>query len=205
MCSPVPVTVNQHDAQGEKTDEKRVFFRTVAVFDVSMTDPMPGTAPVPLEPPSQPIAGDSHAKLLAPLTRLADELGYTVEVRDLPERGAGGWCDSASREIVIASGPANRQVRTLIHELAHAQGIGYAEYGREQAEVLVDAVTVICCSTAGLDVGGEVIPYIAGWGEDGALDAIRRYAETIDEIARRIENAIAVDGGSPAPLETVAI
>jgi hypothetical protein len=43
----------------------------------------------------------------------------------------------------------------------------------------------------GLDVGGESIPYVAGWGEAGALDAIRQYAETIDLIARRIEDAIA--------------
>jgi hypothetical protein len=40
------------------------------------------------------------------------------------------------------------------------------------------------------DVGGEAIPYIAGWGEDGALDAIREYAQTIDTIARRIEDAL---------------
>jgi hypothetical protein len=45
--------------------------------------------------------------------------------------------------------------------------------------------------SAGLDVGGESIPYIAGWGEDGALDAIREYAETIDTIARHIEDALA--------------
>jgi len=33
-------------------------------------------------------------------------------------------------------------------------------------------------------------PYIAGWGEDGALDAIREYAQTIDTIARQIEDAL---------------
>ena len=40
---------------------RKTFFRTVPVFDVSMTDPLPGTEPVPLTPPSQPITGDSHA------------------------------------------------------------------------------------------------------------------------------------------------
>ena len=49
------------------------------------------------------------------------------------------------------------------------------------------------CGSAGLDVSGESIPYVAGWGEDGALAAIREYAETIDRIARRIEGAIAGD------------
>jgi hypothetical protein len=44
------------------------------------------------------------------------------------------------RQIVLASGPANRKVRTLVHEFAHALGLGYGQHGREKAEVLVDRV-----------------------------------------------------------------
>jgi hypothetical protein len=49
----------------------------------------------------------------------------------------------------------------------------------------------------GLDVSGESIPYVAGWGEDGALDAIREYAQTIATIARRIEDALDVRSEPP--------
>ena len=77
-----------------------------------------------------------------------------------------------------------------MHELAHALGVDYPQYGRERAEVLVDCVTYIVCSSVGLDVAGEAIPYIAGWGEHGALDGIRQYAQTIDTIAQRIEDAL---------------
>src|SRR4051812_1482290 len=70
-----PVAVKERDEHGQETGEQRVFFHTVPVFDVSMTDPLPGTDPVPLEPPSQPIEGDSHAPLIPGLTALADELG----------------------------------------------------------------------------------------------------------------------------------
>jgi hypothetical protein len=52
------------------------------------------------------------------------------------------------------------------------------------------SVTYCVLGSVGLDVGGESIPYIAGWGEDGALDAIREYAQTIDTIARQIEAAL---------------
>src|SRR3954464_8079899 len=52
-----PVTVKQRDEHGEPTDQKTVCFRTVPVFDVSMTDPLPGREPVPLTPPTQPITG----------------------------------------------------------------------------------------------------------------------------------------------------
>jgi hypothetical protein len=200
-----PVVVKQRDDDGEETGEKRIFFRTVAVFDVSQTDPLAGTEPVPLAPPAQPIEGDSHAHLVAPLQELARELGYRVEIRDLPDDGPGGWCDHKDKQIVVAIGTANREVRTLVHEFAHALGVGYEQYGREQAEVLVDCVTYIVCSSVGLDVGGEAIPYIAGWGEDGALDAIREYAETIDAIARRIEEAIDSGHGTSSADEATAV
>ncbi len=85
----------------------------------------------------------------------------------------------------------NAQVRILTHELAHALGVGYDQYPRAQAEVIVDCVTHICCSGAGLDVSGEAIPYIAGWEEDGAIEAVSAFAQTIDTIARQLEEAIA--------------
>ena len=121
-----------------------------------------------------------------------------------PTRGPAAGATPKRRQIVVASGPANRQVRTLVHELAHALGLGYDQYGREKAEVLVDCVTYVVCSSVGLDVGGESIPYIAGWGEDGALDAIREYAETIDAIARRIEDALDDDSTAATPTRVPA-
>jgi antirestriction protein ArdC len=200
-----PVTVKHCDTDGQETGETKTFFRTVPVFDVSMTDPLPGKEPVPLSPPSQPITGTSHRHLITPLTAHAAQLGYSVDIRNLPENGPGGWCDPKHKQIVVATGPANRQVRTLVHELAHAHGLGY-ELGRERCEVLVDCVTYIVCSSVALDVGGESIPYIAGWGEDGELDAIREYAATIDTIARTLEDALqpAADA-SPTPADRAAV
>jgi hypothetical protein len=167
-----------------------VFFKAVTVWDVTGTDPLPDKEPVPLAPPAEPIIGDSHHHLIAPLIAHAAELGYSVEIRELPEHGPGGWCDAKRRQIVVANGPGNQQVRTLTHELAHAHGLGYEQHSRARAEVLVDCVTYCVLGAVGLDVGGQSIAYIAGWGEDGALDAIRDYAQTIDTITRRIEDAL---------------
>ncbi len=178
---------------GEKPETMTVF-RGVSVFDVSQTDPLPGREPVALEPPCEPITGTSHQHLLAPLQELAGELGYTVVWRSLPGQ-ADGWCDYEKHEVVVNEDvSSNAQVRVVVHELAHAQGVSYNDFGRRQAEVLVNTVTYIVCGSVGLDVSGESIPYIAGWGEKGALEAIREYAETIDKIARRIEEALAPDG-----------
>ncbi len=84
---------------------------------------------------------------------------------------------------------ANAQVRVLVDELADADGVTYSDYSREQAEVIVETAAVIVCGSLGLDTSGESIPYIAEWGEAGDLDAIRKHAETVDRIARTIENA----------------
>lgn len=40
---------------------------------------------------------------------------------------------------------------------------------------------------------------MSGWGEDGALDAVTEFAETIDQVARRIEDVLpAADQQEPA-------
>jgi len=104
---------------------------------------------------------------------------------------AGGWCDLKRKRIAVDAGaPANARLRRLIHETAHALGVDYQRYSRAQAEVIVDTVTYVAAASAGLAVDGETIPYVAGWGEDGALEAVTEFAETIDTIARRIEGAL---------------
>jgi len=86
-------------------------------------------------------------------------------------------------------------------------GVGYEQFGRERAEVIVDTAAHLVCSSVGLMVDRETVPYVAGWGEDGALDAVSEYAKTIDELARRIENVLTADTTSRAAggcLSTVA-
>ena len=61
-----PVTVKDRDEHGEETGGKRIFFSTVPSSTSAMTDPLPGTEPVPLAPPAEPIEGDSHHHLIAP-------------------------------------------------------------------------------------------------------------------------------------------
>jgi len=162
ILAPMPIrdrdeTVTTKAGNGE--EKVRTLFKSVAVFDVSQTELLPGRETAPLAPPSQPITSDSHAYLLDPLTTFAEHLGYRVEQRTLEGPAPGGWCDAEHNLIVVdASLPPNARVRVLVHELAHASGIGYAELGRERAEVMVDCV--IFCPTrrnrgsgAGLSVG----------------------------------------------------
>ena len=157
----------------------------MGVFDLSQTDPIPGADPLPLEPPSAPISGDSHAHLRPALVEHAASLGYTVSYEATD--GCDGYCDHANRRIAVAAAlPPNAQVRILIHECCHAHGADYKTYDRAACEVIVDCATHIACATIGLDVSGETIPYITGWGEaDDALAAVttvrRRHRRTRGE------------------------
>jgi hypothetical protein len=141
-----PLPVKERDRlSGEETGETRVLFKTVFVFDRSQVAPLPGVEPTPLEPPTQPLTGDSHAHLLAPLQAFTESLGFTVSFEQIPG-STGGWCDQKRRRIVVdADQPANARLRILIHETIHALGVGYAEYGRERAEVIVDTAIFSPC------------------------------------------------------------
>jgi len=77
-----------------------------------------------------------------------------------------------------------------VYETTHALGVDYAKYTRAQAEVIVDTTTLIVLGAVGLDTAGETIPYVAGWGENVALEAVTEFANLIDTLARRIEAAL---------------
>jgi antirestriction protein ArdC len=187
VLAPIPIKRRE---DGEELDEARVVFRSAFVFADSQTDPLPGVTPAPIEPPCEPLSGDSHRHLLERLQAFAREIDFEVAWEPI-SGGAGGWCDPKRRRIVVNAGlPANAQVRVLVHELTHALGVGYEQFGRARTEVIVDTVTFVVCRAVGLRVDGESVPYVASWGEDGALDAVLEFAETIDALARRLEDVL---------------
>lgn len=173
-------------AAGHSPDKKVLYsFKLVPVFDVSQTD----GEPLPKRD-VEPVTGDSHAEFFRPLEVFAHTLGYSVSLESLSP-GMGGYCDSKAKHIAVANDDApNSQVRTLVHECAHALGVGYEQYGREQAEVLVETATFIVCTSIGLDTSGSSVPYVATWGGDQAVAAIEAFARVVDDVARQIERAV---------------
>ena len=180
-----PMPYRKEPKPGE--EETGMRFRAVPVFDLAQTDPIPGVEQLPLEPPSEPVSGDSHAQLIPRLCDHAAELGYTVRFE--PTSGYDGYCSRSNREIVVNSDlAANGRLRVLIHELCHAHDASYDTYKRATCEVIVDCATHIICTSVGLDVSADSIPYMAGWAEhDDAISAITRFAGVIDTLAATIE------------------
>lgn len=179
-----PGTIKVENKDGE--EESRSFFHLVTVFDVAQTE----GEPLP-EHPYQPVSGDSHKQYLTPLKAFSKKLGYAVSFEDVPGK-AEGFCDAKGKRIVVSKTLApNAQVAVLIHEIAHALGVGYEGYGRKDAEVIVETATFIVTRGIGLDTSSSSVPYVAGWGEANDLDAIKAHAKVVDDVAKQIEDAVA--------------
>ena len=64
----------------------------------------------------------------------------------------------------------------------------------------MECVAHTVCSTVGLDTSGWSVPYMATWGEGGE---IARYAELIDRLATRLEDAVLALGAPAGDGEAV--
>lgn len=193
-----PIVKKVENEQGDE-EKRAVWFKLVSVFDVSQTD----GEPLPTLPARRSIAGDEFGALEAPLLALAEEIGVGVEFDDLSRTSANGYFDPAAKQIVIDSSlSTDEAIRTLTHEIAHALGVGYAEYGVERAEVIVEAATHVALGTLGFDTSGESLTYLAVYGRENDLAVLRNDLGKINEIATRIEDACGV--GVETPEEVAA-
>jgi antirestriction protein ArdC len=180
---------------GQPGERPRTFFRLAAVFAQDQVDPLPPPAvPAPLEPPIEPLTGDTLAPALDPLRDLATAIGYTVQITSLD--GPDGVCNPKTKTITVNAGlSANGQVATLIHELAHAllrheHGEQHPSLSYAQEELLVESVSLSVCATLGLDTSVNSVPYLAAWSQNTDLAILLTAAETVNHIANRIEDAL---------------
>ncbi len=182
-----PITVKRRDTSSGDEQYVCVGFRSACVFDIAQTD---GPA-LPEGPKCVPAEGDSLDVHRSALEGLARELGYLVYYY-APPSGALGVCDPIGRRIVVDPQlTPNAQISVLVHELAHAQGIDYSDYTRAESETIVEATTMIVLGALGFDTLSFSVPYIAGWvKDDQGLEALEKFAGTIDTCARRLEKTL---------------
>ncbi len=181
---------------GSNADDKpRTYFKLGPVFDREQVEPLPAPArPVPLDVPVREIAGDDLAPVLPYLIELAGQIGSQV-VFEAMSGQRNGYYVVESRGIAIREDISpNAQVKTLIHELAHAllraepcEDDPALEHAAE--ELVVESVAFTVCGSLGLDSSGYSIPYLASWAEREDIATIEQTAGLIDRLARRIETA----------------
>jgi antirestriction protein ArdC len=205
-----PIRRRLEDDEGSADRPAVVGFRGVAVFDRSQVEAGPDA--VALEPPAVPIEGDSHECCLDAVAKELRAEGIAVEFGEVELAGARGYYEPKARRIVVASKLApNARLRVLLHEGAHALLAGRLGIGQENEEGSLlsyaeeECVVEVAGHVAaiGLDTSGEAVPYVAGWGESGALAAVERAADAVDRIAGWLSEAAgaeeAVAAAAPSP------
>ncbi|MGH2973928.1 MAG: ArdC-like ssDNA-binding domain-containing protein [Solirubrobacterales bacterium] len=212
-CPPSKSKLREWKAAGADPEERpRTFFRLVSVFDRSQVDPLPEFpgGPVDLDPPVESVRGDSLSHLFEPLTDFASAIDYTLAVEEI-EGSASGYCSPSRRHIGVQplseKFSANAQVGVEIHELAHAlvrcdrrEEDPHLTYAEE--EVVVECVAYTVCSTVGLDTAGNSVPCMTSWSRGGEIE---RYAELIDRLASRLEDAALGSGVAGREMGKVAV
>jgi hypothetical protein len=188
-----PVKVrDQHRDPDERVparERRPVNFRPGYVFCRTQVEPHPGRTQLPLELPDPPIPGRAFRRELARLEHALTADGWIITREALPP-GTGGLCNPDRRAIVIAGElESDAQLRVLVHEAAHGEGVVARTHGRARAECIVEAATFIVCARIGLDVTASSVPYIAGW-DAADPGTIERDAADINRVALAIEHRL---------------
>jgi hypothetical protein len=138
---------------------------------------------------SDRLSGDDPDRAFLRLVKTAAAIGYTVEFAEFVDQ-RNGDCTFAERSIRIRQGLTPAQsVKTLAHELSHANLHGDDFTGtRDIAELEAESVAFIVCHNVGLDSSAYSFGYVASWigGGSEAIKSITASGQRIVRAARQI-------------------
>jgi antirestriction protein ArdC len=170
----------------EPVKAPRRSFVLVPVFDVSQTEGKELPEPVHL------LEGDDTAGAFGKLTKVAESIGYQVQVT--PEidghPGANGLCEYGLKMLTVAGNRSQaQQVKSLAHEIAHAMLHEGSQASRGLKELEAESTAYVVGQSLGLDTSGYSFGYVAGWSggdADKAREAIKASGGRISGAAKKI-------------------
>jgi hypothetical protein len=176
-------------AEGEPGEDRMIVgFKHVPVFDVSQTE---GQA---LPAVCRQLSGAEPVMCFGQLTDAAGSLGYTVEPTEL-SGGVNGDCSFELRRLRVEcrNTPA-QQVKTLVHEIAHAL-LHHDHPDRRLAELEAESTAYVVCHHLGLDSGSYTFGYVATWagGGEEAVAGIKASGSRIQGAALTILDLVGTD------------
>jgi antirestriction protein ArdC len=160
-------------------------FRVVKVFDISQTtgEPIPMLA--------ESLAGDvdnyplifKSIKAISPVPVKIEKFATHIK----------GYFSPTDNEIVINDGMSQAQnVKTLIHEVAHAflHGNREKDLSREKEEVEAESIAFIVCNHLGIDTSSYSFDYLATWSSGKELSELKQSLGTIQKAASQLISEI---------------
>ncbi len=174
---PMIKKVETEDGQ----EERKLFFSTGNVFDISATDgePLPEIAVPVLE-------GEHGQELYQQLERLAQAEGLQVQTQTELTGEKMGYYDRSARQVVLRQAAPLQMTKTLAHELAHH--FGGHEKSDPETETIAESCAYVVCSHFGLDTGERSFPYVAVWAQEPAV--LRGVLTTVQQVSAKIIDGI---------------
>jgi hypothetical protein len=175
ILAPVPfkrTATRQNESTGadETVQVNGLAFRTLAVFDYSQTEGEELTAPE-LPRIDAPEVFERSVEILREIALgLEGSPVSAITFVENSDRGADGWFNRTTREIVVVTGgrPRADVFTTLVHEIAHSILHGAEDHhARPVREVEAESVAFIVSHALGLDTSKASFPYVAGWAQNG--------------------------------------
>ena len=178
---------------GEKEEKTRHIiagFKVVSVFDVSQTE----GKELPAYYGAEELSGDinDYSDFFEAVKETSP---VPVEFEDIPGH-AQGYYHQTEKRIALQEGMSELQnVKTLIHETAHAKlhAINPEKPEKEPVirtdqstrEVQAESIAYVVCQHFGLDTSDYSFAYIAGWSTGKELPELRASLEIIRDTAKK--------------------
>lgn len=172
---------------GSETEEERLFFRPVPVFDLSQTEgpPLPEAPTIaPTDTRTEAPAGMHEA-----LSAWVGAKGFTLADKALPEDHYGQTNFAAKTVTLNATHDSAQRALTLAHEVAHiALGHDSCDKARQEREIEAESLAYIVGRHFGLADAGS-FSYVAHWAR-GDSEKVRKTADSVVKAAGRVLDEI---------------
>lgn len=161
------------DAQGAPTERQKLAgFSYLTVFGFEQTDGEPLPEPIRPQHIETPEGFGWTVDTLRELVKtIPGVAGITLRHRGPGDHPlAAGWFDLRTHQIVVILGetPPAQQLKTLLHEVAHAILHGDGEHhATPTAEVEAESTAFVAAHALGLDTAAYSLPYVATWALAG--------------------------------------
>jgi hypothetical protein len=122
------------------------------------------------------------------LITAAHEAGFRVELVPGDGSGARGWFSWRTNTIsIVETKPMPGQIRTLLHELAHAcdPAVREPDADRSVLELVAESAAYLVGRDLGLDMGDASTFYVMSWGADQTR--LVAMASQVLPVARAVE------------------
>lgn len=177
-----------------KTKKKLCYYMEGNVFDISQTTAKASDLPKIF--PNKWLEGDisNYSLMYKAMESIAKKIGAKI-VEPSEELGVAKGVTYGNKEIAL--NPRNSQlqnVKTLLHELAHAKlhgGKKHENYTIEEREFQAEMVAYTICSYLKIDTSEYSLDYIKNWTKDTDIrhkkDLIKEVSDTVKEYIEILE------------------